>query len=91
MKISFIQNRKTVFSKTGKILFTHFGFSGPLILNSSYEVKNLLKKGSVIASIDLFPDTEFPALEKKLQSHFNKNPKKDLRNSLADFIPKRVA
>jgi predicted flavoprotein YhiN len=39
-------------------LFTHFGLSAPLILNSSHQVKELLKKGSVKASIDLFPDTE---------------------------------
>ncbi len=91
MKISFIQNGKTAFSKTGKILFTHFGFSGPLILNSSYEIKNLLKNGSVVASIDLFPDTEFPALEKKIQNHFDKNSKKNLKNSLVEFLPKRVA
>jgi len=91
MKISFIQNNKTAFSKTGKILFTHFGFSGPLILNSAREIKKLLSNGPVIASIDIFPDTNFPELEKKLQKHFDKNPKKDLKNSFADFLPKKLS
>ncbi|MDY0302819.1 MAG: aminoacetone oxidase family FAD-binding enzyme, partial [Candidatus Moranbacteria bacterium] len=55
MQISFIQDNKVKFKKTGKILFTHFGVSGPLILNSAREVKKLLSAGPVTASIDLFP------------------------------------
>lgn len=35
MKITFFVDGKRAFSKTGKILFTHFGLSGPLILNSA--------------------------------------------------------
>lgn len=65
-KIRFIQNKKTAFSKVGKVLFTHFGLSAPLILNSSFEAKQLLKKGPLYASIDLFPDTEEPDLDRKL-------------------------
>jgi len=42
MTIRFIQDGKTKIKKTGKILFTHFGISGPLILNSSHEVQKLL-------------------------------------------------
>ena len=38
MKITFFLEDKKQFSKTGKILFTHFGLSGPLILNSSKKV-----------------------------------------------------
>jgi len=62
MKIRFIQNGKTQIRKTGKVLLTHFGISGPLILNSAREVKDLLQGGPVTASIDLFPDTELELL-----------------------------
>lgn len=48
MKITFgdhHNSKKTRFSRTGKILFTHFGVSGPLILNAAHEVKLLLRNG----------------------------------------------
>lgn len=90
-KINFIQNNKTSFSKTGKVLFTHFGLSSPMILNSSFQVKQLLKKGSVSASIDLFPDTEEPDLNKKLLKLFEKNKNKKLKNILPIFLQKKIA
>ncbi|MCC6323676.1 aminoacetone oxidase family FAD-binding enzyme, partial [Candidatus Nomurabacteria bacterium] len=45
MKITFFVEGKKAFSKTGKILFTHFGLSGPLILNSATKVSDLLYDG----------------------------------------------
>ena len=90
-KIRFIQNKKTEISKKGKILFTHFGLSAPLILNSSYEVRNLLKNGVVEASIDLFPDTEEPELDRKLWRLFEKNQTKKLKNVLPELLQKKLA
>ena len=66
MKITFYLNEKKQFSKTGKILFTHFGLSGPLILNSAKKVKELLKSGEVKALIDLYPDTDIKSVEANL-------------------------
>ena len=91
MKISFIQKNKVKIKKTGKILFTHFGVSGPLIINSAFEVKKLLKKGRVSASIDIFPDTEENDLDKRLLKLFEKNKNKTLKNILPDLIPKNLA
>lgn len=91
MTIRFIQKGKTQVKKTGKILFTHFGVSGPLIINSSFEVKNLLKKGSVTASIDMFPDTEENILDQRIVKLFNKNKNKVLKNVLPELLPKKVS
>ncbi|MFC1623546.1 NAD(P)/FAD-dependent oxidoreductase [Patescibacteria group bacterium] len=91
MTIKFIQNNKTKIKKTGKILFTHYGVSGPLILNSAYEVKKLLKKGKVFASIDMFPDTEENELDKRVLKLFEKNKNKSLKNILPEMLPKNVA
>lgn len=87
MKISFFLNGVRSFSKTGKILFTHFGLSGPLILNSSYEVQQLLKDGEVVAEIDMFPDTDLGLLEKKLLKTFDANKNKLLKNIIPDIVP----
>jgi predicted Rossmann fold flavoprotein len=91
MKISFFLNYEKQFDKTGKILFTHFGLSSPLILNSSRQVAGLLKKGYVHAEIDLFPDTEKGALDKKILKVFEQNKNKDLKNVLDEFAPKKLA
>lgn len=90
MKITFGTNlpkKAGRFSRTGKILFTHFGVSGPLILNSSYEVKKLLENGEVKASIDMYPDTEIKTLQNKILDIFNKNKNKILKNVVKEFVP----
>lgn len=91
MKIRFVQDGKTKVRKTGKILFTHFGISGPLIINAAYEVKQLLKTGPVEAVIDLFPDTEEPDLDKKIIKLLEKNATKKMKNILPDMIFKKIA
>lgn len=91
MKISFFVNQKKAFSKKGKILFTHFGISSPLILNSSQEVHSLLQQGSVHAEIDLFPDTNKGSLDKRLLKLLDQNKNKKLINILPELLPKKIA
>jgi len=87
MTIRFIQNGKTKIKKTGKILFTHFGVSGPLIINSAHEVKKLLEKGRVMASIDLFPDTQENELDRRVLNLFDKHRNKFAKNVLPEILP----
>lgn len=87
MKITFSLDGVKKFSKLGKILFTHFGLSGPLILNSAREVKKLLKAGIVTATIDAYPDTDLGALDEKLVRLFEVNKNKDLKNVAGEFMP----
>jgi hypothetical protein len=91
MTIRFRQNNKNVLKKTGKILFTHFGVSGPLILNSSFEVKKLLEKGAVTAGLDLFPDTEENELDKRVVKLFDRNKNKLLKNILPEMMNRSLA
>jgi len=90
VKISAWQNNKKHFQETGGILFTHFGLSGPLILNISQKIGALLKQGEVKLSLDLFSDSDLESLEKKIQDKINKNPKKTTKNFLSDFIQTRL-
>ncbi len=90
-KISFLQNKKVQFKKVGKILFTHFGLSAPLILNSATEVQQLLKNGLVMAKIDLFPDTEENILDRRLWRLFEKNKNKKLQNVLPELLEKKLS
>lgn len=90
MKITFNdvnKNKKTSFSKTGRLLFTHFGISGPLILNSANEVKKLLRFGKVTATIDMYPDTEVGTLRNRVIELFNISKNKTLMNILKEIVP----
>lgn len=79
------------FSEVGKILFTHFGLSGPLILNASKKVKELLKNDSVKTEIDMYPDTEISDLRKALLNLFNKNKNKTLKNIIKEQAPEGMS
>ena len=87
MKITFLLEGKKQFSKTGKLLFTHFGLSGPLILNSSKKVADLLHGGIITGKIDAYPDTDLGALEKKIIKVFDANKNKSLRNVFKEIVP----
>lgn len=91
MKITFFCDGKKTFSKTGKILFTHFGLSGPLILNSAQWVSDLLQDGSVTATIDTYPDTDLGTLEKRIINHFDANKNKLFKTVLPDLAPEGIA
>lgn len=87
MKITFFLDGKKQFSKTGKILFTHFGLSGPLILNSASYVGSLLQAGKVDAYIDAYPDTDLGSLEDKIIKVFDQNKNKLFKNIIKEFVP----
>jgi predicted Rossmann fold flavoprotein len=87
MKITFFMEDKKQFSKTGKVLFTHFGLSGPLILNSASQVADLLQSGIVTASIDAYPDTNHGALDDQIIKVFNVSKNKILRTAFKEIVP----
>jgi predicted Rossmann fold flavoprotein len=87
MKITFYMNGEKKLSKTGKLLFTHFGLSGPLILNSASRVGDLLQAGNVTAKIDLFPELDESELEKKILGVFDENKNKMFKNALSAIVP----
>ena len=75
------------YSVRGKILFTHFGLSGPSILNASNDVKTLLKEGDVKACISMYPDRDKGSVRKDTLSLFEGNKNKMVKNILKDLAP----
>lgn len=88
--VSVFQGNKKHFQETGDVLFTHFGLSGPVILNLSRRVGELLKQGEVRLNLDLFPGLDIKGLDRKIQEKISKNPKKSVKGFLADFMPQRL-
>ncbi len=87
VKITFFQHQKKQFTKTGKILCTHFGVSGPMILNSAHLVADLLHGGVVTASVDLFPKVDMGELDKTLIAQFEIHKNKAFKNVLRELVP----
>ncbi len=91
MKITFFVNGKKAFSETGRILFTHFGVSGPLILNCARKVQDLLHEGEVTSKIDCYPDTDIGSLEKNILKIFDKNKNKSFKNIVKEIVPQGLS
>lgn len=71
-------------------MFTHFGLSGPIVLDISKEVGQLLKNGKVKVSLDLKSALDFAALDKRIQSDFLKYRNKSFKNCLNDLLPRKL-
>lgn len=87
MRITFMVDNVKFLKKTGGLLFTHFGLSGPLILNSAKAVGDMLHTGTVTARIDLFPDMDIGALEQKIIQIFDDNKNKLFKTVIKDIVP----
>jgi len=72
------------------LLFTHFGISGPIVLDLSGKIGELLEKGEVKLILDLKPALDFRILDKRLQSDFSKYSQKLFKNSLSDLLPQKL-
>ena len=91
MMLRYQQDGKTVHKDRGRILFTHFGISGPLVINSAYQAKELLKQGPLMASIDLFPDHDLGSLDKLLLDLFETQKNKRLKTVLKELLQNKLA
>jgi predicted Rossmann fold flavoprotein len=85
-KLSIVHKEKKVKSFEGKMLFTHFGLSGPLVLNMSRLIREYFGHGKTQLSLDACPGIDGATLDIRLQKIFIKNQNKQLKNGLDDFI-----
>ena len=84
---------KHVKTHRGDMIFTHFGFSGPVALRcSQYVVKTRQKFGKkhIPVDLDCFPDRDFEELYESVMDVLNDQPRKAVKNALSGFIPERL-
>jgi predicted Rossmann fold flavoprotein len=91
MTLRYQQQGKTKHKDRGRILFTHFGISGPLVINSAYQAKELLKQGPLTATIDLFPDEDLGSLDQRLITLFEQHKNKRVKTVLKELLQKKLA
>jgi predicted Rossmann fold flavoprotein len=90
IEVNVFQKGKKIFGQFGECLFAHFGLSGPIILDMSKRVGQLLKQGEVFLSLDMKPALDANTLEKRLERDFLKYQKKLFKNSLDDLLPQKM-
>jgi len=87
IKLTTWQNGQKQDVQPGKLLFTHFGISGPTVLNMSKDIGDLLQQGEVVIKLDLFPQLDQEALKQELQTLLVAESNKKLKNILNKLIP----
>jgi len=87
VKLTVLQNGVKQEVRKGKILFTHFGVSGPTIINMSKDIGELLKYGEVILSLDFLPELDYGMLNAKLQELFKAEHTKKFKKQFEVFPP----
>ena len=90
VQINIFQNNKKQDYRFGEMLFTHFGLSGPIVLDASKKIGELLKKGEVEIQIDFKPALDFVQLDKRLQRDIEENRVKDFKNYLPELLPQKM-
>jgi predicted Rossmann fold flavoprotein len=90
VKLSVFQDGKKQESGIGKVLLTHFGLSGPLVLNMSKNIAEYTKYGLVNLELDLYPDMEVGEFDKKVLGVLDQLSNKKIKNSLGEIVPPRM-
>ncbi|MDB4940132.1 MAG: NAD(FAD)-utilizing dehydrogenase [Candidatus Doudnabacteria bacterium] len=86
-KLSVFQDGKKQESRSGKLLLTHFGLSGPLVLNMSQNIAELFKYGPVQLELDICPEMDLSELDKKTLDSLSRLLNKKIKNSLGEVVP----
>ena len=91
VNISAYQSGKKIAEQFGEALFTHYGISGPNILDMSKRVVECLPNGSVQIHIDFKPHHTSEELDKILLNQIKRHGNKAIKSCLTFFIPEKLA
>jgi len=88
VRIIFLKGKKKIVSPIGELMFTHFGISGPLILDLSGEIVSVLEKqDNVNLFIDLKPALSIDKIENRLLNEFKDEGSTQLSNLFRRLLP----
>jgi len=89
--IAFNEGKKRFVSHQGDILFTHFGLSGPVVLDLSAQIGALLENNPVAEiAIDFLPRIKAEIIENKLKDLCHTAAKAQAKTVLEEFLAKRM-
>ncbi len=89
--LTFKYGKKKLISDVGNLIFTHFGISGPLILDLSCQIVPIIDKNKTIdLFIDLYPKIKHHELKEKFIDEIEKRSKTEFKNFMRLFTPNRL-
>ncbi len=89
--LTFEYGKKKIVSDIGELLFTHFGVSGPLILDLSNKIVCLLGEyQEVRLFIDLKPGLKPEQIENRLLNEFKAKGHTELKNVMKGLLPQKL-
>ena len=87
--LALTDGRKTLYTELGEMLFTHFGVSGPLVLEASCHLPDPARGAKI--SIDLKPGLTREQLDSRLRRDFAEAGRKQLKSVLPGLLPASLA
>lgn len=90
VSITASQSGKKIAAQFGEALFTHYGISGPAILDMSKRIVGCLPNGPVQIHIDLKPRHTPEDIENILLDQMKRHGSKAIKSCLTFFIPEKL-
>lgn len=88
--LTLLKGNKKVYQDLGEMLFTHFGVSGPLVIEASSHMEPE-KPDQYRLLIDLKPGLTLEQLDARLMREFEAAPNKQLKSILPELLPGKLA
>lgn len=90
IEIKAIAGGKIVGKEFGEAMFTHYGISGPAVLNLSRFIADIKNPSGLKISIDFKPALDEKTLDARLVNEFRKNSNKTLKNIMKNMLPENM-
>lgn len=85
-------NARRVYSQRGKLLFTHFGISGPVALNSARDIREIADAHAEIRLlINPLPGTDPTTIDQRIREAVDQRGKQSVSTLLKTLVPPRLA
>ena len=89
VRLTLKQGKKTLYDQLGEMLFTHFGISGPLVLEMSCHLPDSLEQLDL--RLDLKPGLTAEQLDARLLRDLQENQRRQLHTVLPGLLPASLA
>jgi predicted Rossmann fold flavoprotein len=83
--------KNCIAASRGSFLFTHFGVSGPAVLNISRAVTGYAHPSDLVLECDFLPGVSADLLDQDLGQAFSAEGRKQVESIVAHWLPRRLA
>ncbi|MGE0684956.1 MAG: NAD(P)/FAD-dependent oxidoreductase [Candidatus Binatia bacterium] len=92
VEVSTFADGKVVDRRTGSLLWTHFGVSGPVVMDASrHWIRTRAKGQAAELRCNFFPGQSFAHVEKQMLDTASSRPRLSLGRMLGEHVPERFA